>query len=222
MNQTKKINLRMLGAISYKDAIELQENEKQNVLAGQSPGSIFFLEHIPPVITMGRHSSGTDILLSETALKRLGYLIEKSSRGGNVTVHEPGQLIIYYVLPLKAKDTRSFVFELAESIVQALNEYLAINLFFDEANPGIWHENKKCASIGFDLRQQVSMHGIAINVCNSLLGFSFINPCGMPSSAMTSLSRIAKRDITVAETAEYLAALYSDLPLTYPAHDTSS
>ena len=204
----KNINICMLEPIAYKEAIALQEHEKQRVLAGTSQGSIFFLEHNPPVITLGKHCSGSDILISEELLNESGYFVEQSSRGGNVTIHERGQLVIYYVLPVKSKRTHEFVHAITDGIVNVLNEHFQLKLFYSDTNPGIWHEDKKCASIGFDLRQGVSMHGVAINVCNSLKGFSYINPCGMPSSSMTTLSLITGRDVTITETVDLIAKLY--------------
>lgn len=215
------LNIHMLGSVAYQDAIALQEQEKLKVLSGESPGSIFFLEHSPAVITLGRSAETSNILLEESLLNERGYFVEKSSRGGDVTVHEPGQLVIYYVLPVKSKNTRAFIVELSNGVIRALNDFYGLHLVFNETNPGIWYGEKKCASIGFDLRQGVSMHGMAINVSNSLLGFSFVNPCGMPSLTMITLSEIAERNITVAETAEVIAAIYGKSNLTYPTHDKS-
>jgi lipoate-protein ligase B len=197
----------MLGLIDYSSADEIQQREKQHVIAKESPGCIFFLEH-HPVITLGRHCGDGDILHSETFLGEQGYSVVRSSRGGNVTVHEPGQLVIYYVLPVKSKDSAAFVSGIARPVAGALNSHFGTNLSFAANNPGIWQDGKKCASIGFDLRQGVSMHGMAVNVCNSLLGFSFVNPCGMSSSVMTTLSALAKRNVTVEETASLLASIY--------------
>ncbi|MDR3237251.1 MAG: lipoyl(octanoyl) transferase LipB [Spirochaetia bacterium] len=197
----------MLGLIDYSSACEIQQREKLRVLEKESPGCVFFLEH-HPVITLGRHCGAGDILYPETFLDKQGYSVARSSRGGNVTVHEPGQLVVYYVLPVKSKDSAAFVSGIAGPVISALNSHFGTNLSFPAENPGIWQDGKKCASIGFDLRQGVSMHGMAVNVCNSLLGFSFVNPCGMSSSVMTTLSALAERNVTVEETASLLASIY--------------
>ena len=202
------IKVKNLGIIDYCSASALQENEKQSVIEKRSSGTVFFLQHYPS-ITLGRHCAPDDILYPKEFLAGHGYSVFKSSRGGRATVHEPGQLVIYYVLPVKSKDSAAFAASIVEPMTAALNSHFGLNLSFIAHNPGIWQDGMKCASIGFDLRGGVSMHGVALNVCNNLTGFSFINPCGMPSSVMTTMSALAGRHISVEEAIEPLALLYS-------------
>ena len=216
------IEVRVLGAVDYKSAMDIQYREKQNVLENKSNGVILMLEHNPPVITMGRHCAKSNITAAESLLLKRGYHVVSTDRGGDVTVHEPGQLVVYYILPVKSKNSSAFVAGIIDPVLETLNYYLAADLYYSDKKPGLWHGNEKCVSIGFDLRLGVSMHGIAINVCNTLEGFSFINPCGIPGAMMTTLSRIMGKDISVSEVMEMMFALYGPPAPPYQMHGMNS
>lgn len=207
------VAVKNLGKINYESAMSAQEEEKLRVLEGKSGGCIFFLEHVPPVITLGRHCGRENILASEEVLRRRGFSILRASRGGDATVHEIGQLVAYFVLPVKAKTAAAFVQGIADTAAAALNENFATNLYYNDEAAGLWHATsageKKCASIGFSLSGGVSTHGMAINVCNTLEGFDFINPCGMPSQVMTTLSALIGRRVSVEEAVAVLSAAYT-------------
>lgn len=200
----------MLGSLEYSSAMKIQEAEKQSLLAGKSSGCILFLEHNPPVITLGRRCGTDELLLSEELIKSSGYAIARAERGGLATVHEPGQLVIYLVLPVKPKAVSDFVLSAVLPAAEALSESFESELHYSDENPGIWHKDKKCASVGFDLRHGVSSHGIAVNICNSMKGFSFINPCGQSAEIMTSISEICGRDVSVKEAVDILLPVYKN------------
>lgn len=175
-----------LDKISYLDAVSIQEKEKLEVLEGKSAGTIFLLEHFP-VITLGRNAKESNIILPEEYIKKNGFEICKTSRGGDVTIHEPGQLVVYFVLPLKGKSVKTFVMNIMDKIKQLLLELYNIEANYLKDTPGLWVEDRKICSFGFDLRSRVSMHGLALNVNNSLLGFKLINPCGLSCAKITSV-----------------------------------
>ena len=220
MTVTGNAVIEIMGPVEYRKAMDIQYAEKQRVVDNGGPGKIFFLEHYPPVITLGRHSTDSNVLFSGNALKERGYELLQTNRGGDVTVHEPGQLVVYYVVPVKSKNTVSFVNGIIDPVVEALNDHLGTELYYSEKKPGVWQGAEKCISVGFDLRQGVSMHGIAVNVCNTLEGFSLVNPCGMPSGMMTTLSRITGRSITVAEICRVLAKIYTTPAAPAPPYPT--
>jgi lipoyl(octanoyl) transferase len=180
---------KILGQIDYDSAVDLQLKERERVKNGESQGSIFFLEHKPAVITLGRNAIESNMLIPEKLLESRGYQVRKVSRGGDVTVHEPGQLVIYFVVPLKSKAVREFVDGVTSAITLCLKKDFGLGVNFKQDKPGLWVEDRKICSVGFDLTQKVSMHGIALNVCNSLEGFSLIVPCGLPGVKMTSMSK---------------------------------
>lgn len=188
-----------LGAVDYDTALKLQLEERVLVKEGKSKGTIYYLEHKPAVITLGRHAIETNILLPEKLLESKGYQIRKVSRGGDVTVHEPGQLVVYFVVPLKAKVVRNFVDGIMNLVSTVLKSEYGLDSYFKPDVPGLWVEDRKICSLGFDLTQRVSMHGIALNISNSLEGFKMIVPCGLSGVKMTSLSNELGRVIEVSE-----------------------
>lgn len=187
-----------LGKVSYDVAEKLQLEERERVKSGESLGTIFFLEHQPAVITLGKNAIESNILIPEKYLATKGYDVRKVSRGGDVTVHEPGQLVVYFVLPLKPKAVREFVDNIMHAVISTLKEFGVI-ANFDDKKPGLWVEDRKICSVGFDLTGRVSMHGIALNVCNTLEGFKLIVPCGLSGVKMTTMSQELGRTVSVEE-----------------------
>ena len=192
------------GVVDYDTSLEMQLEERHRVLLGKSPGAIFLLEHDPPVVTMGRHAVHSNILVSERELADSGYAVREIDRGGDITVHEPGQLVLYIVLPVPSKKTGPFVRNISTRIAGILNRSYPLSCAFNEKVPGLFTSGKKIGSIGFDLRGGVSMHGMALNICNSLRGFDFIIPCGHRDTVMTSLSRELDRHVPVDEVVEIM------------------
>jgi len=207
----KKINISYLGSMDYASAVKIQENERARVLSSSSCGSVFLLEHVPPVITLGRHSARENLKVEAEYAVQCGYQVAVSSRGGDITVHEPGQLVIYYVLPVKSKDTGRFIRNLISPVADMLHCLYKCDVYYDASRPGIWHGDEKLCFAGFDLTGKVSMHGISINICNTLDGFSFVVPCGMKGISLTSLCRLTGRQLSVREVAFEIITMYEKL-----------
>jgi len=205
MQKNKQLDLKH---IDYDAAVKLQLEERERVKNGESNGTIFFLEHKPAVITLGRNAIESNMLIPEKLLESRGYQVRKVSRGGDVTVHEPGQLVVYFVVPLKSKAVREFVDGVMQSVSLCLKEKFNIEANFSQDRPGLWVEDRKICSVGFDLTQRVSMHGIALNVCNTLEGFSLIVPCGLPGVKMTTISNELHRRVEVNEVIEFLKTYF--------------
>ena len=199
---------KVLGKIDYDSAVQLQLEEKELVKSGKSEGSIFFLEHDPAVITLGRNAIESNMLIPEKLLESRGYQVRKVSRGGDVTVHEPGQLVVYFVVPLRSKAVRDFVDSVMNGLKLCLKNDFGIEANFDQSKPGLWVEDRKICSVGFDLTGRVSMHGIALNVSNSLAGFSMIVPCGLPGVKMTTMSKELGKEVPVNDVIDALKAYF--------------
>ncbi|HOO70597.1 MAG TPA: lipoyl(octanoyl) transferase LipB [Spirochaetota bacterium] len=182
-------NIYTLGSVDYDTAFMFQQQAYNRVLNMKDSGSVFFLEHDPPVITLGKRSNPENILYPQEELEKRGYQIRNTTRGGDVTVHEKGQLVIYIVFPVKSKTSGIFVSSLMSIIIDVIKQKWSIEVSYDPGNPGIWIQDRKLGSIGFDLRNGTSLHGIAINVCNTLDGFNLINPCGMRDLKVTTLEK---------------------------------
>jgi len=176
-----------LNYISYNDALKIQEAEKQAVKDSKSSGSIYLLEHEPSVITLGRNANINNIIFSKDYLKQNNFEILDSSRGGDVTLHEKGQLVIYFVLPLKLKEVKTFILNIMNKTKELLLNLYGLEATYYKDKPGLWILDRKICSFGFDLRAKVSMHGLALNVNNSISSFNLINPCGLAGVKITSV-----------------------------------
>ncbi|HOW81949.1 MAG TPA: lipoyl(octanoyl) transferase LipB [Spirochaetota bacterium] len=202
---TSSINIIITGTLDYDTALALQTRERERLIQKKSGGAVIFLEHDPGVITLGRRASRGNILLAEDELEKKGYQIRFASRGGDVTVHEKGQMVAYFILPVQSKKAGFFIDSLMGMVTDSIIGHWGLKVWFDRSRPGIWIDDRKLASVGFDLTGQASMHGLALNVCNSLDGFRYINPCGLSSVSMTTLERELGRKIDVAEAIRLLS-----------------
>jgi lipoyl(octanoyl) transferase len=135
-------------------------------------------------------------------------------RGGQVTYHGPGQLVVYVLVDLKRKrlGIRDLVCRLEHAIIETLAGY-GVKAVGREGAPGVYVEDKKVASIGLRIRRHCSYHGIAVNVAPDLEAFSRINPCGYEGLAVTSLEQLGINESLEGFTAKILAALGSQLQL---------
>lgn len=127
-------------------------------------------------------------------------------RGGDVTYHGPGQIVVYPVLALTGpeRDLHAFLRNLEQAMIDALARFeLASGR--EPGKTGVWIGSRKIASIGIACRRWVTFHGLALNVSTELSYFSRINPCGFDASIMTSMSRELSRPIDIADVKPVLA-----------------
>ena len=167
---------RTVKPIEYDEAIHMLERRLENVINNSGRELIWFLEH-NDIFTAGTSFKKTEILDNSINLV-------KTTRGGKITFHSPGQLICYFVLDLKKrnKDIRKFIISIENSIIDTFKEFNILTIS-DRKNIGIWinHNNelKKIAAIGIRVRRWVAYHGFSININNNLDNFSKIIPCGI-------------------------------------------
>jgi len=145
------------------------------------------VEH-PPVYTLGRHASPTHLGVSQDFLAERGIEVVAIERGGEITYHGPGQLVLYPILRLKQHRLRVGEYVcLMEELMLRLAADCGVRANRDLRNHGVWVGNNKLGSIGIAIRHGVAFHGLALNVELDLTPFSWINPCGLTGVGMTSL-----------------------------------
>lgn len=168
-----------LGLIEYTKALELQLELVEAVSKNKSKSFLITCEH-PEVITLGRAIGAVDDILDRTVRQ------VEVSRGGRATLHLPGQLVAYPILPLTKLDLH-FVMRLLEEATIQSALLLGLKCNRVTGKTGVWvGENKKIASVGIAARNGVTYHGTSINVDCDLTRFETLNPCGFPSHVMTS------------------------------------
>lgn len=159
---------------------------------------MIFCQH-PHTITLGRLAKEENILADKELLKQKGVKIFFTDRGGDVTYHGPGQLVIYPIFNLArhGKDLKKFLNQLEQVVIDFLQNF-GIKGIRNKGFTGAWVEDKKIASIGIGVKKWITFHGVAININTDLEYFSLIRPCGL-NKEMTSLRQILGRKIELAE-----------------------
>ncbi len=148
---------------------------------------VLLLEH-PPVFTLGRRGGLENLTVAEDILKDRGIPIVQVERGGNITFHGPGQLVIYPIVDLKSArlGVVDYVEMLEEVVIRVAADW-GITSDRNPLNRGVWVGNRKLASVGVAVRRGISFHGVALNVNLSIEPFTWINPCGLKGIGVTSL-----------------------------------
>ncbi len=178
-----------LGVMRYGDALIHQERAHADVMSQPSRHVIFCVEH-EPVLTMGKNSDASNLLFPRDFYIRQGVEIFDTERGGQVTAHMPGQMVIYPILNMAELklSIRDYVNILEESVIQTLAHF-GLRAHRDQEHPGVWIEHEKICALGVRVRSRVSMHGLALNVSNDLSLFGKIIPCGIKFRGVTSIER---------------------------------
>ena len=176
--------VRQLGRMPYREAWEVQREIHEAVVRGEQPSTLILVEH-DPVYTLGRRKQ------SENNLLDVGEIdIVEVERGGDVTFHGPGQLVVYPILKLENdwQDLHRVLRALEEAAILCCKDF-GIDAHRDDRNTGAWINGRKVCAIGIGCRKWVTWHGMALNVSTDLAYFKRINPCGMNASLVTSLEQ---------------------------------
>jgi lipoyl(octanoyl) transferase len=178
------VNVRHLGQVDYRSAWERMQ-QFTAARTGETADELWFLEH-PPVFTLGM-AGRREHLLAPGDIP-----VVTSDRGGQVTYHGPGQLVVYTLIDLRRAGlgVRDLVTALEQSVIQYAAT-LGVTASARREAPGVYVAGRKLASVGIRIRRGCSYHGLALNVNLDLEPFGRINPCGYAGLAMVQLSDIA-------------------------------
>ncbi len=182
------LEIRQLGLVKYEQALEIMGAVHTEVLADAEKAGVLLLVQHPPVVTMGNRFLASDLILNHEELAAQGVDFVKTDRGGSVTVHEPGQLVVYPIVRLNNQklSVKKFVWILEQAMVD-ICQYFGVTAARDTVNPGVWVGNNKIGAIGLRVENHVTRHGLAFNISNSLDTFGFVVPCGLRGKGVTSL-----------------------------------
>lgn len=164
---------------------------------------LLLLEH-PPVYTLGRNASRTDLVADEALLAARGVTVHETNRGGQITYHGPGQLVGYPILDLNPdrRDIRRYIQDLQAVLIAVLKSFDVDARARQQPETGIWVGERKIASFGVHLRRWRTMHGFALNVTTDLSHFQGIVPCGLPEVEMCSIESLTGGRPSLEEVAE--------------------
>lgn len=188
----------------YGEILELQENLRNDVIAKNSAGCVLFLEH-DPVYTSGLRGKQEDFI------KPTGNIpVYNIRRGGELTFHGPGQLVVYPVIDFRNygfASIKEFVLFFANAIKNVLTGFCGVkNLEWHDEKAGLWVEDRKIAFTGMHFKKFVPIHGFSVNISNDLSYFSRIVPCGMPNCRITSVEEETGRIFNVKDVAAEIVA----------------
>ena len=192
------VNLLAEGPLPFESVFERQLDVHARVSAGEAPDTVLLLEH-EPVYTLGSGTRRRHIPQTET-------LTVRTTRGGSVTYHGPGQLVVYPILRVKPpKDVRAYVHALEGAVIETLGDEFGIETERVEGRPGVWvrrdgEPDRKICALGVRIARDTTMHGIALNVHPDMRYFERIVPCGLEDARAVSL-----RELGVETTVETVA-----------------
>lgn len=216
-----EVRVQDLGLIDYKEAWDLQEallkkgvdckiENRKNDTNNLPEQHLLFCEH-PHVYTLGKSGAAEHLLLDQAHLDRINAQFFKINRGGDITYHGPGQLVMYPILDLEQffTDIHKYMRFLEEAVIETLAHF-GINATRLEGLTGVWLDAegpnpRKICAMGVKCSRWITMHGIALNVNPDLSYFGNIVPCGIQDKAVTSMTQELTRPIDFNEVKTVLA-----------------
>jgi lipoate-protein ligase B len=196
------------GLLEYPEAFKRQKALVQRVMEG-APDHLVFCEH-PAVLTLGRMTKPESLLYQRRDIEQRGVLIAEVDRGGDVTLHAPGQLIVYPIFNLNnyGKDLKVYMEKLEEVAVDLLKNFgiLAISI---PGKRGVFVREDKIISIGVGVRKWVTYHGLGINVNTDLSLFNLIKPCGL-NVRMTSMQKLKGHALAIEDLKTKVIELFGE------------
>ncbi|MFI3286267.1 MAG: lipoyl(octanoyl) transferase LipB [Rikenellaceae bacterium] len=208
-----KVEFRELGVISYAECWRVQQQLFGELISAKGQrqecgGYILMVEH-PAVYTLGKSGKSGNILFSEEQLRAIGAEYFHVDRGGDVTFHGIGQIVLYPILDLERLGIglKEYISTLEEAVIDTVTHW-GIEAGRIEGAAGVWitkeaQRNKICA-IGVKSSRYVTMHGLALNVKTDLKYFNYINPCGFTDRGVTSMEVEAATSVSMEEVKELL------------------
>lgn len=178
--------------VEYGYILDIQRDIVSKKISGSLKEDVLLILEHKPVFTIGKNGNRENLLVHDKFLQDQNIGLYHIERGGDITYHGPGQLIVYPIFNLKSPRiaVKEFVYLLEDIMIQTAN-YFNVSLARNEKNRGVWYNNRKVGSIGIAIKKGIAFHGIALNILLDLTPFSWINPCGLKDIEVTSISNIA-------------------------------
>jgi len=196
-----------LGRLGFSPALELQLRVRDAVADGRAPETLLLVEH-PPTLTLGRRARREDVLWTDAQLSAAGVEICETPRGGQVTLHAPGQLVAYPIVRI-GFEVRRHVTRMGQAAVALLSEIGVEGAQFGVDPLGVWHPAGKLASIGVHVARGVTVQGIAINLGVDPTLFGALVSCGMRSSVLANAAALGARLTSMPEAAQRYADAFA-------------
>lgn len=206
-----QIHVVRTGRLDYLKSWRLQQRLASARRHGHVPDLLLLTEH-PPTYTIGRRGTRNNLLIDDNTLRDVDAVCYEVDRGGDITFHGPGQLVVYCIidLGLTQRSVRRYVENLETVVIQSLS-YYGLNATIDPAYPGVWLGRDKIAAIGISIHHGVTYHGFALNVDPELRYFGYMIPCGIPDRGATSIKQETGRRVDVDEVADLVTERFAEV-----------
>jgi lipoyl(octanoyl) transferase len=191
---SRPAQIRRLGHVLYPAGLRMQRAMAEYVKGEDRPDQVLVLEH-DPVFTLGRNATRQDIHVNDAFLRERGVTIHETDRGGQVTYHGPGQIVVYPICNLRGgrEDVGRLVRGLEEAMIRAAGDF-DIRAYRIAEYPGAWVDTprgaEKIGAVGIHLSRWITTHGIAFNVAPELASFRWITPCGITDKGVCSFASL--------------------------------
>ena len=202
------MDVRWLGRIEHADAVARMEAQRERVLAGAA-AELWLCEH-PPVITLGRSAEAGNVVAPEALLAARGVNRSPVSRGGDVTYHGPGQLMVYPVARVRG-GVVAFLAAVAGALAEVAAQLGVAGAAWQRDPAGVWWQGQKLAACGLHLRRGVAIHGWALDVATPPEMWQLIVPCGLGTPVISIDRARAQLGLPPAPSVEEVAALAGPL-----------
>ncbi len=201
-----------LPVIDYDQAHRLQLSAVTARRNGQLDGDLVMMLEHEPVFTLGRRGGRENLLVPVQWLQSRGIEVVPIERGGDITYHGPGQLVVYLLMDLSSRGlgVADFVGRLETAMTRTAAHW-GIKACGDNDNRGAWIGRRKLGSVGITVRRGITFHGLALNVGTDMEPFQWINPCGLKSCEMTSIEKEAGRKIDLKAARKQMARNLGEL-----------
>lgn len=213
-----KFQFKDLGTIAYADALKIQKqlfkekiNNKNKEIANTN--DILICQH-PHVYTLGKSGNENNLLINDTFLTSINATYFKTDRGGDITYHGPGQLVVYPIIDLDTLNLgiKDYIYKLEYLIIEVLKKN-GIEGEISDRNIGVWlnvggRNERKICSIGVKVSKGITMHGFALNVNTDLSYFNHINPCGFTDKPATSMKKELGVKLNINEIKTFIKELF--------------
>jgi len=199
-----------IGRADYASVYLLQRQLHDLRAEGKIRDTVITVEH-DPVFTIGRSGSVENILVPPEILEQEGITVYEVERGGDITYHGPGQLVVYPIIDLRNQghDLRRYIRNLEQGVIDLLAGF-GIKGTRRSGFPGVWVGARKIASVGVYVKHWVTRHGLALNVAVNREHFGMINPCGLPIE-VTSLDELTGETYPLDDIAQQLLSKMGSL-----------
>ncbi len=204
------LRARWLGRLSYAEAWDLQRAIWNRRSGGQIADDYLLLLEHPHVYTVGRRGDGSHLLIGPERLSEVGAEFFRVDRGGDITYHGPGQLVGYPLIGINPGRVTDYVRSLEEALIATLSD-LGVESWREQGLTGVWTALGKVAAIGVRVSRRVSMHGFALNLHPRMEYFGYINPCGITSRPVTSVTELTGRRVSLEEAVEAFIPRFAEV-----------